>query len=117
MPARKVFLIVLMTASIVSCSLAGSGSGTVTPGGPSGGVSISGFAFHPGTVTTSSGVTLTWTNSDGTAHTVTETAGSQAFDSGDIPSGSSYSLTLTLPGTYAYKCKIHAGMTGTIVVQ
>jgi plastocyanin len=62
-------------------------------------------------------VTLTWTNYDGVAHTVTDSALTPTFDSGNISQGTSYSLTLTIPGTYAYHCSIHPGMTGTIVVQ
>jgi plastocyanin len=120
MHIRRILPLLLMTAAIVSCQVGsmsnGSGSGMGSSGG-SGGPSISGFAFHPGTITTSSGATLTWTNYDGTAHTVTETSGPEAFDSNDIAPGSSYSLMLTLPGTYAYKCTIHPGMTGKIVVQ
>lgn len=38
--------------------------------------------------------------------------------SGQVPGGSSYSLTFTKPGTYTYICLLHAdqGMAGTIVV-
>ncbi|MGD0725002.1 MAG: plastocyanin/azurin family copper-binding protein [Spirochaetia bacterium] len=120
MQARKIFALVLMTATIASCSMGmgyGAGSGMGYSGGSSGGPSISGFAFHPATITASSGATLTWTNYDTTAHTVTETAVTPAFDSGSIAPGATYSLVLKVPGTYAYHCSIHASMTGTIVVQ
>jgi hypothetical protein len=38
---------------------------------------------------------------------------------GQVPGGSSYSLTFTKAGTYTYACLLHAnqGMTGTIVVS
>jgi plastocyanin len=123
MQARRILSLLLVTAALMSCSVGsmdyGSGSGMTGSGssGSGGAPSISGFAFHPATITTSSGTTLTWTNHDGTAHTVTSTSGPEAFDSKNIAPGSSYSLVLTLPGTYAYKCKIHAGMKGKIVVQ
>lgn len=121
MQSRRILPLLLITGALISCQVGsmgyGSGSGMSNSGGSSTAPSISGFAFHPSTITTTSGMTLTWTNYDGTAHTVTETSGPQAFDSGDIAPGTSYSLVLTLPGTYAYKCTIHTGMKGTIVVQ
>jgi plastocyanin len=119
MPARRILSLVLMIAAIVSCQFTGSnyGPGMGAASGSNDNPSISGFAFHPAMITTSSGTTVTWTNYDGTAHTVTETSGPAAFDSNDIAPGSSYSLMLTLPGTYTYMCQRHPTMMGTIIVQ
>ena len=79
------------------------------------GVTIAGFAFSPATVTVSVGDTVTWTNNDGVAHTATANGGS--FDTGNIGGGSSDSVTFDTAGTFAYHCKIHAAMTGKVVVQ
>jgi plastocyanin len=45
---------------------------------------------------------------------VTSSTGS--WDSGDLPPGTSYSVTFHGTGTYQYYCKHHKGMQGTIVV-
>jgi plastocyanin len=78
-------------------------------------VAISGFAFSPKTVTVTVGDTVTWTNSDSTAHTATADDGS--FDTGTLGNGATGSATFSTAGTFAYHCKIHAAMTGTITVE
>lgn len=77
-------------------------------------VAIADFAFAPATLTITAGDTVTWTNEDPVVHTATSTTG--AFDSGDLAEGESFSLTFTAPGTYAYLCTPHPGMTGQITV-
>jgi plastocyanin len=78
-------------------------------------VEISGFAFNPETITVAAGTTVTWTNLDSVAHTVTADSGG-APDSGDIAQGESYSFTFTAPGTFAYHCSVHRFMHGTVIV-
>jgi plastocyanin domain-containing protein len=51
-------------------------------------------------------------NKDGTTHTFTAIKG--AFDTGNIDGGSSATVTVKKPGTYAYHCNIHNSMKGTI---
>jgi amicyanin len=77
-------------------------------------VTIADFAFAPQELTITAGDTVTWTNTDPLIHTATSTGG--AFDSGDIDTGESFSLTFTTPGTYDYLCTPHPIMTGRIVV-
>lgn len=80
-------------------------------------VTISNFAFHPATITVKAGTTVTWTNKDSTAHTVTaDTPSADAPASGDINQGASYSFTFKKAGTYAYHCTMHPYMKGTVVV-
>jgi plastocyanin len=72
--------------------------------------------FSPANFTTAKvGQAVAWSNGDGTTHTVTS-KGSSLFDSGNIPSGGTFSYTFTSAGTYTYYCTIHPWMTGTIVV-
>jgi plastocyanin/glucose/arabinose dehydrogenase len=82
-------------------------------------VDMMNIAFNPDTVTVSAGTTVTWTNSDGVAHTVTWD--DRSVDSGLIQPGDSYSFTFSSPGTYGYFCIPHgspgSGMHGTVVVQ
>lgn len=78
-------------------------------------VQIQDSTFGPVMLTVSVGDTVTWTNADDRPHTVT--AGSGQFDSGNLDPGQTFSFTFTEPGTYAYVCSYHDGMSATIVVQ
>jgi plastocyanin len=79
-----------------------------------GAVAIQDFAFAPASITVAVGTTVTWTNHDTTAHTVTLDDGSATSD--DIAAGSTYQHTFSAAGTFTYHCKIHPTMTGTITV-
>ena len=78
-------------------------------------VAISGFAFSPKAVTVTVGDTITWTNSDATAHTATADDGS--FDTGTIGGNGTGTATFSTVGSFPYHCKIHSSMTGTITVE
>jgi plastocyanin len=87
-----------------------------TGGGPGmNEVWIQGMAFNPGTITVAAGTTITWTNKDGVAHTVTSTTG--LFNSGSINPDAPYSHLFATAGTYPYKCTIHPNMNTTVVVN
>jgi len=78
--------------------------------------------YAPDTIILVMGVnnSVTWTNNDIAAHTVTSdntTGGTPVFDSGNMAAGASYSYTFTAPGTYTYHCDYHAWMKGTVVVK
>lgn len=60
------------------------------------------------------GTTVGWTNHGAIRHTVTSASG--LFDSGLLPTGASFSVTFSRPGTYAYVCDLHPGMRGVIEV-
>lgn len=79
------------------------------------GVTIADFQFTPATITLNQGDTITWTNDGPSAHTASARDGS--FDTGILQKGQSGSHTFTQAGTFAYYCKIHPFMHGTIVVQ
>jgi plastocyanin len=87
---------------------------SMAPAASAGAVTISGFAFGPASISVAAGSTVTWTNQDGTAHTVTADDGS--FDSGSLAPGATFSQTFDTPGTYTYHCAIHSSMTGTVTV-
>jgi plastocyanin len=78
-------------------------------------VFIQNMAFSPSTITVATGTTITWTNKDGVAHTVTSTTG--LFDSGTINANGTYSHMFGTVGSFPYKCTIHPSMTGTIIVN
>ena len=79
-------------------------------------VSIQNFAFSPASLRVQQGTVVTWTNSDSTAHTITETDGQAGPDSGTLNPGLTYSFKFDKVGTYRYHCAFHPEMTGTIVV-
>jgi plastocyanin len=119
------FLPLVLTAVLAACQMGtlgsnnggySTGSGTGSMGGSTGmtpSMSIHLYSFKPQTDTVAAGTTVTWTNSDGVAHTVTSNA--SAFNSGNIAPAGTFSFTFTTAGTFPYTCTIH-GMTGTIVV-
>jgi len=78
-------------------------------------VSIMSSAYSPASLTIVSGSTVTWTNNDNVAHTVTTAEGS--INSGDIAPGSSYSKTFTTIGTYNYYDAHNTSMMGVLVVS
>ncbi|MGW3248632.1 plastocyanin/azurin family copper-binding protein [Streptomyces sp. NPDC001070] len=79
-------------------------------------VAIKNFAFSPGTLKVKAGTTVTWTNQDTDAHTVTSTAKGGPLRSAALATHATYSYTFTKPGTYAYLCTIHPFMTATVEV-
>lgn len=73
------------------------------------------MAFNPLTITVSINTTVTWTNKDNYAHTVT--SDSTLFDSGTVNGSGTFTHQFTKAGTYAYHCNIHANMHATIIVH
>ena len=110
-------VIVLAVAVLAAACGGGSSASTTATSAAAGGtqVSIKGFAFNPASVTVKAGESVTWTNQDGTTHTVTADNG--GFDSGNVADGATFSFTFAKAGTYPYHCSIHSSMKGTVVVQ
>lgn len=77
-------------------------------------VTISGFTFQPAVLEVSVGDTVTWSNEDGTEHTVTAEGG--AFGE-SLGAGDRFEFTFEDAGTYAYFCGIHPDMSGEVVVS
>ncbi len=74
--------------------------------------------FSPRQVKLARGATVTWTNRDQVAHTVTQ--GDRAyneFTSGEIGPGKTYRHTFDEPGEVRYRCTIHANMEGEFRVE
>ncbi|MCZ0984565.1 plastocyanin/azurin family copper-binding protein [Streptomyces diastatochromogenes] len=79
-------------------------------------VAIKNFAFSPATLKVKAGTTVTWTNQDTDAHTVTSAGSGGPLHSAALATDAAYSYTFTKPGTYAYLCTIHPFMTATVEV-
>jgi plastocyanin len=78
-------------------------------------VGIASFAFSPNSITIAPGDTVTWTNSDGTTHTVTGNNGT--WGSGNLANGGTYTHQFNETGDFSYHCSIHSSMTGVVHVS
>lgn len=90
----------------------GWGPGPAAPAGIS--VRLAGSRFEPAKLTVAPGSTVQWFNDDALPHTVTAADGS--WDSGNLAPGGRFERRYGAVGTYAYRCRYHPSMTGTIVV-
>ena len=68
----------------------------------------------PPTVTVRAGEAVHWTNEHFLTQSVTAADG--LFDSGPVPSGGGYSLSLHVPGEHAYTSAANPFLTGTVRV-
>jgi plastocyanin len=87
--------------------------GTTGPGANE--VFIQGMAFNPKLISVIAGTTITWTNKDAIAHTVTSSTG--LFNSGSIGANATFSFTFATAGSYSYYCAIHPSMTASVTVN
>jgi plastocyanin len=78
-------------------------------------VSIANFSFSPSSITVKKGATVTWTNNDTSEHTVSADTGN-AFESGALDKGKTFSFTFATAGTFKYHCSFHPNMHGTVTV-
>lgn len=122
-------VLALVLAFATACGSSGtSGAGTDTSLNKATTVSTSLLSFTPATLTVKVGSTVTWTDTDSIAHTVTTgtfVLGSDGLRTSEHPDGlinmplskgNNVSFTFTKPGKYIYYCSIHKGMSGEIVV-
>jgi plastocyanin len=118
-------LILLPLAVLMAC---GGSSDTTSPppsnpGGGGGGnpvvttaVDMKSNAFTPAAIKVAPSATVNFTNSDGYAHNILFDA-SAITDEAAFSSGTKSIAMPATPGTYAYHCGLHPGMTGTVQVQ
>jgi plastocyanin len=92
-------------------------SGTTVPGGQDDDAEVTIVAkdFSLTSVTAKAGGEVYVDNQGSATHTVTSDDGK--FDTNEVEAGKKAELTApTEPGTYAFHCKIHPSMTGTLTV-
>jgi plastocyanin len=90
-------------------------------------VKIQNFAFTPSSVTIGQGdsVTWTWAGPDTNHSTTADPNQADSWDSdpgrtptaADHPPTTTFSHTFNTPGTFTYHCKVHAYMTGRVIVN
>ncbi len=110
----------IMLATVVAATLVGTASFAALSAGDSPTtatvhVNIDNYAFKAPTTTVSVGTTVVFKNLDDDPHTVTSSDG--LFDSKGLAQGDTWSYRFTKPGVYAYYCKVHPFMKGTIIVK
>jgi plastocyanin len=76
---------------------------------------MAGTAFTPSTIQAKVGDVIAWTNNDQIGHTAT-VDDDPTCTTATLAGGETGALTFSAPGTYAFHCKIHSNMTGTIEV-
>jgi plastocyanin len=111
--ARRWTIVALAAAGLAGCF---SDRPTTGPEPPAGGttVDIRNFAYVPPSLSVANGATVTWTNRDDVAHTVSADNGS-SFDATVAP-GATFSFTAAAPGTYSYFCRFHPFMKASLTV-
>ena len=75
-------------------------------------VELVGLQFKPATVEVPVGRRVRWQWTDSVVHNVV----SPQFPSSQAQGGGAYAVTFDRAGTYAYRCSLHTGMDGTVVV-
>ncbi len=88
--------------------------GAASADAPTRTVTMPGKLYDPSQLTVLVGTIVTWKNDDSTNHTVT--ADGDAFSSGYVPPGGSFSFTFAKQGRYAFHCTIHKFMRGEVDV-
>jgi plastocyanin len=91
-------------------------SGTAVPG-----CEETNECYIPATVSINAGDTVSWSNDDTAAHTVTSGSASAGpsgvFDSSLLIAGGTYEHTFDSSGTEDYYCMVHPWMTGSVKVS
>jgi plastocyanin len=115
---RWSLLALIAGTTFMACASAGSPQ-TATAGPSAATVDIKSFAFGPASVSIAKGQSVTWTNSDGTTHTVSSGVAPTKdgkFDR-EVANAASVTITFDAAGTFTYFCNIHQAMKGTVVVN
>jgi plastocyanin len=79
-------------------------------------VSMKDIEFKPKTVDAAKGGSVKWTNDDSVGHDVTA-SDFKSGDPGGMGSGDSFTRKFNAAGTFSYRCTVHPGMEGTVVVK
>lgn len=100
-------LLLLLVAGACGDQIQGP-SGTTT-------VTIRDNLFSPQTVIIGRGSTVRWSNNGANVHTSVSDDG--LWSSGNLAPANTHSHTFANGGTFTYRCTLHPGMTGTIIVD
>jgi len=123
MTRTKTTLLLLATITIVLATIPSASAKTtvsVAPGSSTPGCEEAMNCFGPDSAKVVVGETVTWSNDDTAAHTVTSGTASSGpdgeFDSGLFMAGTTFSHIFEKEGMFDYFCMVHPWMTGSISV-
>ena len=103
-------LVVAVLAAFSASAVAGAAAPAPAPAE----VAIPARLYSPADLDVLVGTSVTWRNSDHTAHTVTQD--DDVFDSGQIGTGETFTQVFAKLGAFRYHCTIHKFMRGTVRV-
>jgi plastocyanin len=110
--APRLLLPLLAAAVLAACSAGGADPAEAAPV-RTGEVVVKDNRFDPVAVEVPAGATVTWSFQDGAVpHDVV----GDGWASGDPASKGTFRHTFDRPGTYDYRCTLHGGMDGRVVV-
>ena len=109
-------LVPLALAAVVLAGCGGDGGGGAAEAAPVTGVTqvaAKDNRFSPAAIQVPAGTAVTWTFEDGL---IPHDVKGDSFSSGEPRRDASFTHTFDQPGTYSYRCSLHDGMTGRVVV-
>ena len=117
---KKFILIPLISILLAGCALPQSSKiitgGTVETNMTENTIQIENYTYNPSDLNVKGGTTISITNNDDVAHTVT--ADDKSFDTGKIDPGQTVKLTVPpKDGTFGFYCIPHPYMRGNMVVS
>lgn len=73
--------------------------------------------FDPARVTVTRGTAVVWRNPSGLLSSTHTTTSNTGLWNRTVPPGGSFTRTFRKVGTFRYRCTLHPGMTGVVVVR
>jgi plastocyanin len=116
LPALLAPVVLAATVVLAGCGGAGGGGGGGADAAPVTGVTevaAKDNRFTPAAIQVPAGTEVTWKFEDGL---VPHDVKADGFSSGEPRRKGTFTHTFAQPGTYAYHCTVHDGMTGRVVV-
>ena len=110
--SARFFAFVLVASAVGLTSCGGGDDGNAAPAEP-GTVILRPSAFQPETITIAAGETVTWKWREKVSHNI---VGKGGIDK-KVADNGTYTHTFDKKGTYDYRCTVHPGMDGSIVVE
>ncbi len=116
--ATRRTLVALIGLAFLASGCGSSSSSPTAPSSPNSLVTIfiTNGVYSPNPLTVKVGQQVNWKNNDTIPHTATLTG---VFDTGSIAptSAADVPVAMNTAGTFTFHCSLHAGETGTIIVQ
>jgi plastocyanin len=116
--AIPLLILALLAAACGEDDSGGGGSGATAESCPDGAavIKMADIKFDPEEATAKAGQEVCWINEDSIDHNAVAESGAD-FESDLFGKGQTFTTTVEQPGTVAYVCTIHPGMTGTLKIE